>query len=178
MDTWTYKMGFPVVAVTRDYATGGATVTQVNNISSHLGPRNKQLVFSSIKSRFLLRKSNDSTDTTVYQWWVPLTWTNGNTIKQRDWLSVDEVSKTISSLATGAGQWVVFNVDQESALLISIQKLKAKQHFNMPQTITASLTMRRTTLYFATNCLPIILAFLIIIVHSFSTMPSTWHSSI
>ena len=30
MDTWTYKMGFPVITVTRDYTTGAATVEQVN----------------------------------------------------------------------------------------------------------------------------------------------------
>ena len=29
LDTWTYKMGYPVIKVTRDYATGGAFVTQV-----------------------------------------------------------------------------------------------------------------------------------------------------
>lgn len=29
LDTWTYKMGYPVVTVTRDYATGGALVSQV-----------------------------------------------------------------------------------------------------------------------------------------------------
>ena len=29
MDTWTYKMGYPVVSVTRDYATGTALVIQV-----------------------------------------------------------------------------------------------------------------------------------------------------
>lgn len=29
MDTWTYKMGYPVVFVTRDYTTGTALVIQV-----------------------------------------------------------------------------------------------------------------------------------------------------
>lgn len=29
MDTWTFKMGFPVINVTRDYKTGSAYVTQV-----------------------------------------------------------------------------------------------------------------------------------------------------
>ena len=29
MDTWTEQMGFPLVEVTRDYATGSAVVTQV-----------------------------------------------------------------------------------------------------------------------------------------------------
>ena len=30
LDTWTYKMGYPVITVTRDYATGGALVSQVS----------------------------------------------------------------------------------------------------------------------------------------------------
>lgn len=29
MDTWTFKMGFPLITVTRNYQTGGAIVTQV-----------------------------------------------------------------------------------------------------------------------------------------------------
>ena len=29
MDTWTYKMGFPFITVTRDYQKGGALVIQV-----------------------------------------------------------------------------------------------------------------------------------------------------
>jgi aminopeptidase N len=37
LDTWTYKMGYPVVTVTRDYATGGALVTQVyDDTISHI----------------------------------------------------------------------------------------------------------------------------------------------
>lgn len=34
MDTWTYKMGYPIIKVTRDYATGGAQVTQVNDLKT------------------------------------------------------------------------------------------------------------------------------------------------
>ena len=29
MDTWTLQMGFPLINVTRDYATGSAAVSQV-----------------------------------------------------------------------------------------------------------------------------------------------------
>lgn len=37
LDTWTYKMGYPVITVTRDYATGGALVTQVyDDTISHI----------------------------------------------------------------------------------------------------------------------------------------------
>lgn len=34
MDTWTYKMGYPVVHVSRDYATGTALIIQVIHASS------------------------------------------------------------------------------------------------------------------------------------------------
>ncbi|EFX81628.1 hypothetical protein DAPPUDRAFT_317254 [Daphnia pulex] len=93
MDTWTYKMGFPYITVTRDYQTGGALVTQ---------------------ERFLLRKSNDSTDPIVYQWWVPLTYTSDYQTNKRDWLSVDQISKTLPNLGAAANQWVIFNIDQQN----------------------------------------------------------------
>ncbi|KAI9551545.1 hypothetical protein GHT06_021878 [Daphnia sinensis] len=94
MDTWTFKMGFPLITVTRNYQTGGAIVTQ---------------------NRFLLRKSNDTTDPIVYQWWVPLTYTSDYTqATKRDWLSVNEVSKTLTSLGAAANQWIIFNVDQQN----------------------------------------------------------------
>ncbi|XP_046631005.1 aminopeptidase N-like [Daphnia pulicaria] len=94
MDTWTFKMGFPYVTVIRNYQTGGAVV---------------------IQNRFLLRKSNDTTDPTVYQWWVPLTYTSDYTqTQQRDWLSVDEFSKSLPNLGAAANQWVIFNVDQQN----------------------------------------------------------------
>ena len=35
MDTWTYKMGYPVVHVTRDYAAGTALVIQVKKENNH-----------------------------------------------------------------------------------------------------------------------------------------------
>jgi aminopeptidase N len=67
------------------------------------------------QNRFLLRKSNDTTDPTVYQWWVPLTYTSDYTqTKQRDWLSVDEFSKSLPNIGAAANQWVIFNVDQQS----------------------------------------------------------------
>lgn len=30
MDTWTFKMGYPLITVNRNYQTGGADVTQVS----------------------------------------------------------------------------------------------------------------------------------------------------
>ncbi|KAI9551913.1 hypothetical protein GHT06_022250 [Daphnia sinensis] len=94
MDTWTYKMGFPFITVTRDYQTGGANVKQ---------------------ERFLLRKSNDSTDPIVYQWWVPLTYTSDFTqAAKRDWLPVSQVSKPLTNLGAASNQWVIFNVEQQN----------------------------------------------------------------
>lgn len=67
------------------------------------------------QERFLLRKSNDSTDPIVYQWWVPLTYTSDYTqTAKRDWLPVNQVSKPLSNLGAAANQWVIFNVDQQS----------------------------------------------------------------
>lgn len=66
------------------------------------------------QERFLLRKSNDSTDPIVYQWWVPLTYTSDYQTNKRDWLSVDQVSKTLPNLGAAANQWVIFNIDQQS----------------------------------------------------------------
>ncbi|KAK4001974.1 hypothetical protein OUZ56_003836 [Daphnia magna] len=97
MDTWTYKMGYPVIKVTRDYATGGAQVTQ---------------------ERFLLRKMNTTEiDPTVYQWWVPLTYINAGlepSQKVSEWLSKDDVSTSLNDLGADADQWVIFNVDQQN----------------------------------------------------------------
>lgn len=41
MDTWTYKMGFPFITVTRDYQTGGTLVTQVLKIWKDIIFKNK-----------------------------------------------------------------------------------------------------------------------------------------
>lgn len=127
MDTWTFKMGYPLISVSRNYQTGGAVVTQVTYLSSTLTNKVIQrdfhlLTLSSVfsflfKDRFLLRKSNSSTDPIVYQWWVPLTYTNDFTqTTRRDWLPVSQVSKTLTSLGASANQWVIFNVDQQSEL--------------------------------------------------------------
>lgn len=60
-------------------------------------------------------KSNDSTDPIVYQWWVPLTYTSAaSQTNIRDWISVDQVSKTLPNLGAAANQWVIFNIDQQS----------------------------------------------------------------
>ncbi|KZS16444.1 Aminopeptidase N [Daphnia magna] len=80
MDTWTLQMGFPLINVTSDYNTSGAVVSQ---------------------ERFLLRKDPSSTDTHVYRWWVPLTYTSGGSlVRQTQWLSKDQATKTINNQAT------------------------------------------------------------------------------
>lgn len=122
MDTWTFKMGFPVITVNRNYQTGGAVVTQVSSLSI-LPSFGKKLLLKimlskCVQNRFLLRKSNDSTDTTIYQWWVPLTFSSASnpTAIKKDWLSVDQVTKTIANVGAAANQWLLFNIDQQSQL--------------------------------------------------------------
>lgn len=68
-----------------------------------------------LQQRFLSRKSNDTTDTTVYQWWVPLTYTTDiSRPKTTAWISENSVTQTIANVGASANQWVIFNVDQES----------------------------------------------------------------
>ena len=67
------------------------------------------------------RKSNDTTDTTVYQWWVPLTYTTDFTRpKSLAWIAESDVSQTIGNVGASPNQWVIFNVDQESQSQIII----------------------------------------------------------
>ncbi|XP_063887402.1 aminopeptidase N-like [Scylla paramamosain] len=95
MDTWTLQMGYPVVKVTRSADGTSATVTQ---------------------ERFLLRKDANSTDTHVYRWWVPLSYTTqatadfSKTAPSR-WLSKTDSKITIQSLPDSR-QWVIFNLQE------------------------------------------------------------------
>ena len=73
------------------------------------------LPFESTQDRFLLRRDPNSTDTHVYRWWVPLTYSNSvNRTRRSDWMSNDEATKTITSLGASANDWVIFNIDQQS----------------------------------------------------------------
>ena len=64
----------------------------------------------------MLRKSQDSTDPTVYDWWVPLSHTNDFEAETAYvWMSDTEKSKRLVSLAATNDQWVIFNVDQQGA---------------------------------------------------------------
>ena len=61
-----------------------------------------------------MRRSNKN-DTTVYRWWVPLTYTSDiSQPTKRQWLSADQSSRTLSNLGAKADNWIIFNVDQKS----------------------------------------------------------------
>ncbi|EFX67103.1 hypothetical protein DAPPUDRAFT_203789 [Daphnia pulex] len=93
MDAWTAKMGFPVITVQRDYKSRNISVTQ---------------------KRFLIRKSNSSTaDTTVYLWWVPLTYTTDFQTIGSTWLADNQTSKNLTlEFEVEDNQWIIFNVDE------------------------------------------------------------------
>lgn len=93
MDPWTNKMGYPLITVTRNYdGTSGGTISQ---------------------SRFLLRKSTNSTDSIVYRWWVPLTFTADFSLPQKSiWISDKEDSIPLPDLSATDDEWVLFNVGQ------------------------------------------------------------------
>ncbi|XP_063887400.1 aminopeptidase N-like isoform X3 [Scylla paramamosain] len=93
MDTWTLQMGYPFVKVIKSADGTSATVTQ-----------------------FLLRKDANSTDTHVYRWWVPLSYTTQATTNFSKtapirWLSKTDSKITIQSLANSR-QWVIFNIQE------------------------------------------------------------------
>ncbi|XP_046438221.1 aminopeptidase N-like [Daphnia pulex] len=93
MDTWTLKMGFPVVTVTREYKNNSVFLSQ---------------------ERFLMQRSNASSqDKTVYLWWVPLTYTTDFETVGSTWLADGQTSKKHElSIPADKNQWVIFNVDQ------------------------------------------------------------------
>ncbi|XP_032798753.2 aminopeptidase N [Daphnia magna] len=93
MDTWTLKMGFPVVTVTREYDNNTVLISQ---------------------ERFLMQRSNASSqDKTVYLWWVPLTYTADFQTIGSTWLSDGQTSKKHElSIPIDKSQWLIFNVDQ------------------------------------------------------------------
>lgn len=73
------------------------------------------------QERFLSRKSSESNDTTIYQWWVRLTHTNDFSAPMTSaWMSDKEQNKTLNSLGAKNDQWVIFNVNQYGQLNIKI----------------------------------------------------------
>lgn len=61
------------------------------------------------------RKNPDSTDTHEYRWWVPLTYvSSADGERNSEWLSDQDVSKTIENIGASVDDWVIFNYDQRS----------------------------------------------------------------
>lgn len=96
MDSWTLKVGYPIVTVTRDYINNSVEVTQ---------------------QRYLLdvERSRDETDRC---WYVPLSFTtekelNFSATHARDWLECDcgksEKLKVIYNMPSDK-EWIIFNV--------------------------------------------------------------------
>jgi hypothetical protein len=57
--------------------------------------------------------SANSTDQTVYRWWVPLTYTsNFSDAQKSSWLAYEQSTMRINNVAT-RDQWVIFNVDEQ-----------------------------------------------------------------
>nr|CAD7409546.1 unnamed protein product [Timema cristinae] len=94
LDTWTLQKNYPVITVTRNYGTGEVTVRQ---------------------ERFLLRRSGVS-DSHVYRWYVPLTYTTQtqidfNTTSTKQWLP-DSLTQATIGETVSANQWILFNIQQ------------------------------------------------------------------
>jgi aminopeptidase N len=85
MDSWTLKKNYPLITVTRDYNSDSAFITQVINTQDEVhedmlkDSKNDIDCIQFIlcyQERFLVRKSEDTSDTTLYQWWIPLTFSS------------------------------------------------------------------------------------------------------
>ena len=95
MDTWTLQMGFPVVTVTRNYTSNIAKLTQ---------------------KRFLNGKPDEKkTDTKVYSWWIPLTFTGArdsfDNTYSKYWMKEGELETEITGMP-GRETALIFNVQQ------------------------------------------------------------------
>lgn len=94
MDTWTLQKNYPLVTVTRSYATGEATLTQ---------------------ERFLM-KPDETGDTNDYKWWIPVTFSSvgdgesdfDNTYNDNMFLRPEDDSLVVNTGVTEAG--IIFNV--------------------------------------------------------------------
>merc|ERR1739838_671634 len=100
MDTWTVQMGYPVVKVQRDYASGGAMADQ---------------------DRFLLTPANPQhllQDNASYTWWVPISWTTPelgfDTTYPSDWLDPARAGTDTALSLSGleVSQPLIVNVQQ------------------------------------------------------------------
>ena len=69
-----------------------------------------------MQERFLLAASGDSSDTHVYRWWVPITWTSQADLdftqtQPSVWMDDSQDSITIQGVPY-ADLWVIFNIQQ------------------------------------------------------------------
>jgi len=106
MDTWTLQMGFPVITVTRDYASQTAEARQ---------------------SRFLISTSAPESSSTspAYRWWVPITFApaggNFNDTFPKAWLREDQERIQVSGLPDSKTA-VVFNVQETGYYRVNYDK--------------------------------------------------------
>ncbi|XP_037773440.1 aminopeptidase N-like [Penaeus monodon] len=95
MDTWTLQKGYPVIHVKRSLDGTSAILTQ---------------------ERFLVERSTNSSNSTDYKWWVPLTYTtqseaNFNQTQAKLWMKDSEDYIIVLSLPP-TDQWVIFNLQE------------------------------------------------------------------
>ncbi|CAG0888889.1 unnamed protein product [Cyprideis torosa] len=96
MDSWTLKMGYPVVTVSRDEETGETTLTQ---------------------ERFLLSEDNETeADGIDYKWHIPVSYVvqsnaDFSATQPRLWIRQNEKSKNIGVISEKS-EWVILNVQQ------------------------------------------------------------------
>ena len=76
-----------------------------------------------MQERFLLQRSNASNeDKTIYQWWVPLTYTTNFKTIGSTWLAEKEKSKVHPlEFELTNNQWIIFNVDETGNYILLIQ---------------------------------------------------------
>ncbi|XP_050699396.1 aminopeptidase N-like isoform X2 [Eriocheir sinensis] len=106
MDTWTLQMGFPVVTVTRLNDTTAAVTQEYFVLDDD---SNSSSSSSSTSSSSSASPSHEK------KWWVPLTYTTGdspdfNDTRVKLWLSGEEGQAFVE--VPQPSQWVVFNVRQ------------------------------------------------------------------
>jgi len=104
MDTWTLQMGYPLITVRRNYDARTARVSQ---------------------QRFLVGNSQQSSESSSYSWWVPLTFSypeqGFNKTYSKTWLKKGEESRQVSGLPESLTP-VIFNVQQTGYYRVNYDK--------------------------------------------------------
>lgn len=97
MDSWTLKVGYPIVTIERDYKNNSVAISQ---------------------RRYIL-DSHRTKDDTNYCYYVPLSFTtqkeqNFSATHAREWLECDckrdEQTKSISNVGASEDEWIIFNM--------------------------------------------------------------------